>query len=264
MNINELFFSKNEKPLDKYITDGGFCGIFRTIGCVGDSLSSGEMESLDENNEKGYHDYYEYSWGQFIARNIGAKVYNFSRGGMTGEEYCETFAKANNFWSPKFECQAYIIALGVNEVNQKKELGSVNDIDVNDWHNNKKTFAGYYGQIIQRLKEIQPKAKFFLMTVPDDLDKENESEFTKHQSIIYQISDIFENTYVLDFRKYAPKYDSDFKKNFYLGGHLNASGYLLTAHMIESYIDYIIRHNMEDFKQTAFVGKEFHNAGEKW
>jgi len=120
LNIKDLFFKEDEKPLDRYITDGGFCGIFRTIGCIGDSLSSGEMESLNDKAEKGYHDYFEYSWGQYIARNIGSKAYNFSRGGMTAEEYCEGFAKINNFWSPKYECQAYIIALGVNEIFRKK------------------------------------------------------------------------------------------------------------------------------------------------
>jgi len=264
MKIEELFLNENEKPLDNYITDGGFCGIFRTIGCVGDSLSSGEMESLDENGENGYHDYFDYSWGQYIARNIGSKVYNFSRGGMTAEEYCQSFADANNFWSPKYECQAYIIALGVNEVNQNKEMGEIEDIDLKDWHNNKKTFAGYYGQIIQRLKEIQPKAKFFLMTIPNDDDLEKTDAHNKQQELLYQMADIFDYTYVLDFRKYAPKYVGDFREKFFLGGHMNAAGYLLTAHMVESYIDYIIRHNMEDFKQIAFVGTAFHNSGEKW
>ncbi|MBE6793009.1 MAG: SGNH/GDSL hydrolase family protein, partial [Ruminococcaceae bacterium] len=35
-----------KNPLDTLVSDGGFCGIFRTIGCIGDSLSSGELESL--------------------------------------------------------------------------------------------------------------------------------------------------------------------------------------------------------------------------
>ena len=51
-------------------------------------------------------------------------------------------------------------------------LGSVADIDLQDWHNNQKTFMGYYGQIIQRMKEIQPQAKFFLMTMPDGEEQE--------------------------------------------------------------------------------------------
>ena len=75
---------------------------------------------------------------------------------------------------------------------------------------------------------------------------------------------VFDYTYVLDFRKYAPVYDESFKKKFYLGGHLNAAGYRLTAKMTESYIDYIIRHNMEDFAQVAFIGTPFHNCEAKW
>lgn len=38
----------NEKPFDNIIRDGGFTRIFRTIGCIGDSLSSGEFESMDK------------------------------------------------------------------------------------------------------------------------------------------------------------------------------------------------------------------------
>ena len=79
---------ENEKPFDNIAVNGGFTSIFRTIGCIGDSLSSGELES-NEIGKIGYHDYFEYSWGQFIARDAGCKVYNFSRGGMTAKEYIE-------------------------------------------------------------------------------------------------------------------------------------------------------------------------------
>ena len=47
MNLEKLFFDPEEKPLDNLVSNGGFCGIFRTIGCVGDSLSSGEFETCD-------------------------------------------------------------------------------------------------------------------------------------------------------------------------------------------------------------------------
>ena len=110
---------KNEKPLDNLVSDGGFCGIFRTICCIGDSLSSGEFEFYDEEGNRRYCDMYDYSWGQFMARAIGSKVYNFSRAGMTAKEYVESFAKQNDYWNPKFACQAYIIALGANDVNRK-------------------------------------------------------------------------------------------------------------------------------------------------
>ncbi|MBO7519286.1 MAG: SGNH/GDSL hydrolase family protein, partial [Clostridia bacterium] len=81
MNIEELLNAKDERPLDNIVFDGGYARVFRTRGCIGDSLSSGEYESFDENGKTGYHDYFEYSWGQYMARNAGIKVFNFSRGG---------------------------------------------------------------------------------------------------------------------------------------------------------------------------------------
>lgn len=265
MDIKDFLSDDNEKPFDRIVTDGGFCGIFRKIGCIGDSLSSGEMESLDEEGNKGYHDYFEYSWGQYMARDIGCTVYNFSRGGMTAKEYCETFAAANDYWSPEKSCQAYIIAMGVNDISQNGEkLGDISDIDKENWENNKKTFAGYYGQIIQRLKLIQPKARFFLVTIPEGENNDRRAAEDRHRELLYEMAELFDYTYVLDLRKYAPVYNEEFRRNFYLGGHLNAAGYRLTAKMFESYIDYIIRNNMEDFSQAAFIGKPVHNCGAKW
>ena len=37
-----------------------------------------------------------------------------------------------------------------------------------------------------------------------------------------------------------------------------------TARMIEAYIDYLVRHNPEDFKQIPFIGKGYHNVNAKW
>ena len=98
MDIKEFYAKEGEKPLDYLLSDGGFCKIFRTIGCIGDSLSSGEMESFSAQGGRGFHDYYEYSWGQFMARTAGIQVYNFSRGGMTAKEYCDSFAEINGFF----------------------------------------------------------------------------------------------------------------------------------------------------------------------
>lgn len=263
MNIKAMF-DPNEKPLDRLVEDGGFCSIFRTIGCIGDSLSSGEFEGYEPDGTRVCIDMFDYSWGQFMARTLGSKVYNFSIGGLSARGFCEDFAKNNNLWNPAKKCQAYIIAFGVNDVSGfGKDLGDVSDIDTDNWKNNKKTFAGYYAQIIQRMKEIQPEAKFFLVTVPrDNADKERSEAYDIHQTLIHQIAGLFSNTYVLDFRQYAPDYDEDFRKNFYMTNHLNPMGYVLTAKMMMSYIDYIIRHNMDDFKRVGFIGTEFENLSE--
>ena len=255
-----------EKPLERMVNDGGFTGIFRTIGCIGDSLSSGEFESTDpEQTQKGYHDYFEYSWGQYIARAAGCKVWNFSRGGMTAKEYWNSFAEANDYWNPDKLCQAYIIALGVNDLfGQKQEIGSTADICREDYNKNAETFCGYYSRIIQRLKSMQPQARFFLMTMPRCGNAERDGISAAHASLLNDLAVFFDYTYVIDLNKYAPVYDAEFKKNFYLGGHMNPMGYMLTAKMTMSYIDYIIRHNMEDFAQVGFIGKGVHNYSAKW
>ena len=152
MNLNKFLADPAELPLERIVDDGGYTAIFRKIACIGDSLSSGEFQSTDpEGVKQGYHDYFEYSWGQYIARAAGVEVYNITRGGMTASEYWNSFAEAKGFWSEDLLCQAYIIALGVNDLfNRGQEPGEITDIDLNDYNNNKETFCGYYGRIIQR------------------------------------------------------------------------------------------------------------------
>lgn len=254
-----VLFDPAEKPLDTIDPTGGFCGIFRTIGCVGDSLSSGEFQIPNEEGGWHYCDLYEYSWGQFMARAIGSKVYNFSRGGMRADRYINSYAEENDFWNPEKACQAYILALGVNELwNDSQDVGTMNDVKERWQDNNTKTFAGNYAAIIQRLKEIQPDAKFFLMTMFRDhnTDPTRLAVGDAHAALLYEMAAHFDNTYVLDMRQYAPVYDEAFREKFFLYGHMNPMGYQFTAQLVMSYIDYIIRHNMADFAHVGLIGNK--------
>ncbi len=257
-----------ENPLENAVPDGGLCAIFRTLGVVGDSLSSGEFEALTADGVRSWHDKFEYSWGQFIARRCGLKAFNFSRGGMTAKEFNASFGTACGFDKPENVCQAYIIALGVNDVlNTGLPVGSLDDIDFENYENNKPTFAGEYAKILQKIKKMQPKARIFLMSMPNDECRGNQNRLdtiAAHRDLLVSLAEKFEFTYVLDFFKYAPIYDEEFRRNYYLGGHLNAAGYKLTADFVMSYIDYIIRKNPEDFCQVGFIGTDFHYHGVKW
>ena len=118
-----------------------------------------------------------------------------------------------------------------------------------------------FKDVMKKYKEIQPHAKFFLMTMPKgDEDKNRDELYDKHAELINEIAEKFSNCFVLDFRKYAPVYDDAFKKAFFTGGHMNVMGYRMTATMVESYIDYIIRNNPDSFNQTGFIGKLHYNA----
>lgn len=261
MNINEIYFNPNEKPLDRIVTDGGFASIFRTMVFVGDSMSSGEFEVSEDNGTHHYYDMFDYSWGQFIARMCGSKAYNFSRGGMTASEYCESFAEAKGYWNPDPKTQAYIIALGVNDlVGARQPLGSLEDINPHDPTGNAKTFTGYYARIIQQYKAIQPDAKFFLVTTPRSKPYEATEEATAlldaHAARMHELAAYFSNCYVIDLRTHGPVHDASFVEHFYTYGHMNPMGYRLSAELTVSYMDYIIRHNYKDFINVGFIGAE--------
>ena len=81
---------------------------------------------------------------------------------------------------------------------------------------------------------------------------------TNDQAVIY----LFRGkgcTYCRAFLNFLNNYnDKKFKENFFLAGHMNAAGYRLTALMVESYIDYIIRNNLSEFKDVQFIGTDLH------
>ncbi len=262
-------------PIRKFVSDGGFTSIFRTIGFIGDSLSSGEHESFSEEVGTGYHDYYEYSWGQYIARRCGLKAYNFSRGGLTAIEFfsfvTSDHPSAINIFDEDKKCQAYVIALGVNDLNHLEEkydaFGSINDVDFSNEDNNKKTFVGCYVKIIQKIRKIQPKCRVFVMTTPKErpMKKVKKSRYKMLAKFLRTLPKYFDFLYVLDLWNYAPVYNAkSFKTKYFCGGHMSAAGYKFTADMVMTYIDYYVRKYPKDFTQAGFIGKNVHNSKEKW
>ncbi len=250
-----MFYSdENELPLSRPLPHYSRTSIFRKVAFVGDSLASGEFETLDAEGKRGYHDLYEYSWGQFMARRNGFTAYNFSRGGMTAKEYMESFAEARGFWNEELRAQAYVIALGVNDIcNAKREIGSVADIDPTDYHNNKPTFIGHYAQIVARYKQISPNAKFFFVTVPRHKPFLG-CPLAEIRDALAALTEHFDNSYLIDLYTYAPEFDEKFCERYFLLGHMSPEGYLVMAEMIDSYIDYIIRHNYDDFRYVGLDG----------
>ena len=247
-----------EQPLAQITQNPGLTGIIHSWGFVGDSLSSGELESRDDNGKIGFNDFYEYSWGQRLCQATGAKGDNYSQGGETAKGWIANFwdnpaNKNNNIDAKLSPKQAYIIALGVNDFWTHAALGDSTDINLSDYTKNADTFIGNYAGIIQRLKTLEPRAKFFVVTIP-----RNGTKTYEFNDAIRLMAKVFDNTYVIDLEKYGPSYEpgSEIEQNYYVGTHLSAAGYQLTAWIMMNYIDWIIRHNMEDFKQVGFIGTD--------
>lgn len=257
MDWKKELYNENEKPLDRLVDSYSNTSILRTIACIGDSLSSGEFELHNENGGRYLQGMLDYSWGQFLGRKNGCTVYNFSRGGMTAGDYFDFFAEEKGFWDKEKACQAYIIALGRNDlVGRKQELGSIEDI-CDDYTKNKNTFAGNYGKIISKYKEISPNAKFFFVTFPKEGSAEIDELAERMVKLLYDFAEHFDNSYVIDLYNYAPIYDEKFKEKYFMHNHMNPMGYVLTARLVDSYIDYIIRHNTKAFEEVGYIGKQY-------
>lgn len=256
MEKHLLFADPNERPLDTLAPDGGYCAIFRTICCIGDSLSSGEFEIYGDDGNRRYYDIYEQSWGQYIARRTGAKVYNFSRGGLTAQEFLATYADEHGCYEKEKACQAYMIALGVNDLICRRETVVGTKADLQEG-GDKNTFAWQMGEIVRRFRSIAPHAKFFFLTMPrDSADEWANGRQDAHRALLYEMTEVFPESYVVDLREYAPAYDEAFKEVYYLNGHLSPMGYKLTADFVMSYVDYIIRHNYAQFKLAGLINQK--------
>ena len=208
-------------------------------------------------------DNYDISWGQYMCRICGSEGINYSVGGGTAKKFVlgqSPFNSTNSLAKLKADTQkqAYILAFGVNDVNNAIYDGNVTDInnigaDVNlaDPTQNANTFAGYYARTIQEIKNTFPDSFIFLVTIPES------SGYDEMNTIIRAMPTIFDGTYnsiyVLDLKEYLPASAiSQFRMN---GIHLNAQGYAYCAFVFCTYIDWLIRTYPSEFKNISLIGK---------
>lgn len=241
-----------ENPLEHIRENPGLLAVFRHVGCIGDSLASGEAVYRKEDGSSGGRDLFEFSWGQYLARMTGNTYYNWSRGGLR----CDTFltsSMAAECFDGEHKCEAYIIGLGQNERNKSYPVGTAADINLEDYEQNAATYYGNYGKIILKIKEVQPKAKIFVLT-----DPLSAVEAAGYNAAVREISTMFDNVYLVDLFTYGSAlYSSGFLVQQKRGGHFNAVGYYLCALIIATYIDWIMKKYPEEFREVEFIGTDY-------
>lgn len=259
MNMSHFIIADGEKPLDIIKPDCGFLSIFRDVGVIGDSLSSGEFESTGDNREVHYHDMYEYSWPNVLGRITGAQWHNYSRGGMTAKEFMNGWADEHGYWEKR---QAYIIELGNNDLFVfGQQPGSALDVNPQNPSENPDTFFGWLGKVISKCKALEPDSRIFLVgLLKDKTGPEKDAVVLKVTEEMKKVASMFSYTYVLDMATYGIVYDEATRSKFAMGYHPNAMGYYAFALMVGNYIDYIIRSDFESFKEVPFIGKGLSNA----
>jgi len=238
-------------PLDEIIKSGGALALFSSVGCIGDSLSVGETYSNQGGSWQVHSPNYPISWPQRLAQMDNINAYNFGRGGQTSKTWLAEWANNTEFTS--HVCDAYIIALGVNDsqtydpsttipVGQQSDIGTQNE-----------TFYRYYGDIISRIKQLQPKAKIFVVTMPTGLATRG-----AYNVAIRYMATAFSNVYVIDLEQYASLYSQlTGSTAYWRNGHGNAMMYQISAWHINSYIDWIVHNYPNEFNQVEYIGTEY-------
>lgn len=227
---------------------------FLKIGCIGDSLSSGESQYTKEDGTNGLVDIYAHSWGQFMAKKYGIECLNFSVGGLSTQSYWTHSRGWASAQRTENLCNAYIIGLGQNDRGKLGEayLGTISDIDIGDCKNNADSYYGNYAKIIQKIKALQPKAKFFLL--PDPIIAIDHP----YNNAVVEIANLLPDCYMIDMTKYSSMYSAGgfFKANN-RGGHYNSIAYNFMGKIIGEEISKYMFSNPGEFSQVEFIGTEY-------
>ncbi len=220
------------------VLQAGYDNIFAGVpkfGIIGDSLASGS--SVDGS-------FRQFSWWKVLERDAGATYGEFCAGGMNTRRW---ITDANYGLPvailPENKCQAYVIALGVNDRTALGDsyLGTSADIDMSDPTNNADTFYGNYARIIQTLTTAFG-SKFIVMT-----DPRVESGF--NEAIRYMAA-TFANVYLLDlYADYGELYDKGgvFYQFQDTSAHYSSLGYMMMGKFLEMAISRVMMNNLPDF-----------------
>lgn len=231
----ERILPKQNSPFDGGKTDGSQICRFKTVGGIGDSLASGGIVSLNPDGSRRYTDYYEHSWGQYMARDTGITFTNYSVGGLTTKTWYEAYGKSDVFL--KCPQDLYLIGLGCNDANAI-ESGTMHVGTMDDLQKDADSFVGWYGRIIRLIRQIQPDAPIIVITdpMPTPLGM-------ILNDYIRKMSEVFSGVLVMDLERYASDlYDEEklTREGLWHLGHMTAGGYQYAAGIMMTYMDVLL------------------------
>ena len=188
--------------------------MFLKFGVIGDSYASGVIyETYGSSDE-----HYENSWGQIMARKFGTTCTNYSHGGLSTRTWLTHEYGLTKLLAADPD-DIYYCALGINDYSQLgiEYLGTIEDIDDEDYTQNADTFYGNYGKIISNIKIHAPDALIVMFTCANTA--EVPSQFSE---AIIAIANHFNIPYIVQAED--PFFQSYIYTNM-TGGHPTSIGY---------------------------------------
>ena len=242
-------------PLSVVKETPGMTAILHRIGVVGASLTNGGHNTT--NGSFGQAAGREYSWPQRLARLCGITCFNFGQGGY----WCKKWLDNDGGYyeavgEPENKCDAYIISFASNDIYSKSGyyVGTIADVHVGNESENGASYYGYLSQVIARCHDVQKRAYLFVLTYPHGFGETESGGYTQAMRDIVEVyREAGYNIYLIDYAAYGMTVDEATERGFKRNAHYVGAGYQYMTYEICTYIDWIIRHNIEDFKDIAFV-----------
>ena len=151
------------RKAEQYAPNWASVSLFQKIGVLGDSFASGSLHYPDGS---GSTTNYAVSWGQILARDTGASVTNYSKGGLSATTWLSNTEYGLEKLLSADPEQLYICDFGINDWNQRSTypIGTIADCK-EDYAENPQTFYGSYGKIIGNIIDHAPNAKIVILSV---------------------------------------------------------------------------------------------------
>lgn len=232
------------KKTNELVTNFELIGAFSRVGVIGDSLSVGHI--YNKSTASASKRNLNYSWVQYISKMTGQDWINYGESGLTSKTWFES-KNGYSLLSSDENCQAYIIALGVNDRGDLT-VGTSEDINLTDSSNNNDTFYGWYGKIIQELQKKKNDCKIFVFTIPYPYEN------TSFNEAIRDMANIFDGIYIVDLQaNYNNYFTSGIIAKDFIGNHYTAIGYKAIASVNMKAMNDVMENNFEDFQDIAFI-----------
>lgn len=151
------------RKMSQALPDWSSLSMFYKIGVLGDSFASGSLHHPDGG---GSETNYNLSWGQILARDTGATVTNYSKGGLSASTWLTNTEFGLTKLLESDPEQLYICAFGINDWNQRTTypIGTIADCN-DDYSQNPATFYGSYGKVIGNIETHAPNAKIIMLSI---------------------------------------------------------------------------------------------------
>lgn len=234
--------------------------------CIGDSVTEGSFD-----NNQGGAVIKRFSYPSNLKRLTNIDIVNAGIAGMTSQTWYEASLDSDAQWG-KWVNQEWVWNMNPN--NSGNDIISstldysgfdfaIIHMGINDLapiYDNTKTidevlvnFETYMNNIVAKLKTANNGIKIFLATIIPSYAPVTNPAYEQLNDKIKEMVEYTDNAYLLDLNYYS----EIATHNAYNVTHPTALGYQKLASEIYSMISYIIKNNLDEFKNVQYIGTDY-------